>query len=214
MSTTQTNFTPLEVYDEEANTTNQFYITVSYQAVSGFFGLINVYFFIALTAYELHLAKNRPGGRAMRIICILTVLTSVIYSALEQVIIMFANHSQATCFRLMLVRTTVQNMSFSFNYAVLWLRQYKLYSTRKFSKLRDRKMTIVTWIILTLIVINPIIILLSQFNENLYRVRNKVCLVQTVPLENLLPFTLVIFSYALIQVRTRLSAMLLKTVFF
>ena len=199
MTTTQSIFESAVTRSMESNITRQ-YEVITYQAVSGFFGLANLYVFVALTTYEFVLTKKRPWGKKLRVLCILTALTSVLYSIIEETIVYFSSESDAACFGIMLTRTTVQSMVFSLNYAVMWLRQYKLYSTRKFRDLGNKTITAFTWIILVLIVINPMIMFSSQINDEIYRIRNNTCMVHKTQLKYLLPFLSVVFIYGFIQV--------------
>ena len=199
MTTTQSIFESAVTRSMESNITRQ-YEVITYRAVSGFFGLANLYVFVALTTYEFVLTKKRPWGKKLRVLCILTALTSVLYSIIEEMIVYFSSESDAACFGIMLTRTTVQSMVFSLNYAALWLRQYKLYSTRKFRDLGNKTITAFTWIILVLIVINPMIMFSSQINDEIYRIRNNTCMVHKMQLKYLLPFLSVVFIYGFIQV--------------
>ena len=172
----------------------------TFQFVSGFFSVLELYLFFSLLIYEVFAKEKPTKGIWLRILGICATFSSIMYGLLVQLMVAYSNNSTTLCFALLLMKTTVQNIGVSFTYSFIWLRQYKLYASKKFKDLRGKKMKIVTWITLALIFVNPFLMFGFQFLGELYVVENNVCLVQRMSFNRQLPFIFISFIYALIQV--------------
>ena len=174
--------------------------TTTFQFVSGIFGLIEIYLFLSLLFYELLVCKKAHKARILRVLGIGAVFSAILFAASWQVLAFVGNSSTLLCFAVSIVKTTVQNIGISFSYAFIWIRQHNLYSSKKFQDLRGKKMTVVTWIALGILVVNPFLMFGFQFNEVLYIILDGICVVNSISIMNQLPFLFVAFSYGLVQV--------------
>ena len=173
---------------------------LTYQIVSGVFGVLELYLFLSLLCYELFIPDKPRNGRTLRVLGLCAVFVSILFEFFQQFLVLFTNKSTMVCFTVIIIKMTIQNSQISFCYAFIWLRQYRLYSSCKFQDLRGKKMKMITWVVLALIIVNPFLMFGFQFNGELYKVVNDLCLVVYIPFVNQIPFLFVSFSYGFIQV--------------
>ena len=174
---------------------------IGYQTVSIIFGVVDAYLLFSLLFYEKRFLAKPPGGRSLRMLCVIAVSVAVLHQVLQQVIVASANNNTATCFALMLLKTTIFNLIVSSTYGFLWLRQHTLYSSPRLKHLRSNKMNAITWTALGLIIVNPMLAFGFQFRGSFYEEQDGVCLVLLQPLHIELPFHFISFSYGIIQVK-------------
>ena len=182
------------------NATKQMFL-----GVSGVFGILDFYLVVALVVYEVFVPRKPRSGKPLRSLCILTALSALCFEISIQSIVLFSDESETSCFYLMLVKTSMQNLMVSFAYGFIWLRQYLLYSSKTFAEIRGTKLKIVTFLVLCLLIANPGIMFGFQFKGKLYSIENGVCAVLRISFIDQIPFMFVSFSYGFIQVSKTLT---------
>ena len=161
---------------------------------------VDIYLLVALVLYEICFPKKPPGGKKLRLLCIFAASVAISHQVLQQLIVTVSDKSNQWCFVLLLLKSTILNFIVSITYGFLWLRQHILYSNPRLKHLRSRKMNMVTWIALVLIIINPILVFGLQFNGDWYQIREGICLIFKQSLAVEIPLNLLAFSYLFIQV--------------
>ncbi|XP_002123355.2 uncharacterized protein LOC100186127 [Ciona intestinalis] len=185
----------------EESVLNDYIVRTAYRVVSLLFIVADFYLVLALVTYELTLNKNKTrGGRPLRALCILAATISLLHQILQQFLLEYAGKSDTACMVTMCLKSTVFNLQVTTTYVFLWKRQRMSYANPALRHLRTKFMEILTWVVMVLLLVNPLIMLGFQFKGKLYEAQESKCIVLKQPTVEQIPYIAVAFSYSFIEI--------------
>nr|XP_018669249.1 uncharacterized protein LOC108949844 [Ciona intestinalis] len=175
-------------------------VTVVYRVIASVFVAADVYLLVALVVFEIVATNKGSTGLKLRIVCMLAAVLAIMHEVLQHIILDYSAHGDTACQVTMSLKSAIYNLQVTATYIFLWFRQRMFYASPILAYLHTRPMEVLNWVILALLLVNPVIMFGFQWHGKLYEACQGMCLVLRQNTVNQLPFIAVAFSYAIIQV--------------